>query len=63
MKVFKQFNSDGPVCPICKTRKNGETVLVPIKGSEDGNNMQAEQVHLKCFNLINSIIDMGGVLV
>lgn len=53
MRTFEGFNdSNGVVCPVCKTSKNVETVLVPITGTEDDGVMQAKQVHKKCFDLL-----------
>ena len=59
MRTFKHFNaSNGATCPICKTSKNCETVLVPIPGTEDGFNVEAKQVHKKCYDLV---AEMAGV--
>ena len=52
MKAFPHFNQDNDaVCPMCKTNEDCETVLVPIPGTEEGNIMQARQVHKKCYDL------------
>ena len=52
MRTFAHFNqSHGAVCPWCKTNEDCETVLVPIPGTEDGNIMEAQQVHKKCYDL------------
>ena len=48
MKVFKKFNKSGKPCLVCGTRKIKETVLVGRDGTEDGNFMEAEQIHLEC---------------
>ena len=50
MRTFEKGNWSSPetLCPICKTQDKGEVVLVPIAGTEDGNNMEAIQVHTKC---------------
>jgi transcription initiation factor IIE alpha subunit len=37
--------------PICKTNKDGETVLIAIEGTEKNNIAQAIQVHLECLDL------------
>ena len=53
MRVFKGFNADfGNVCPVCKTAKNVQTVLVPIPGTEDDGICEARQVHKKCYDLV-----------
>lgn len=58
MRTFPHFNqSNGAVCPMCKTNEDCETVLVPIPGTEDGNIMQARQVHKKCYDLALKRLD------
>jgi len=52
MKVFKGFNEWGPACPICNTKKDCETVLVPIHGTQQGNKERVQQVHKDCVVLI-----------
>jgi len=56
LRVFEGFNPVGEACPVCHGRKNVETVLVPIPGTEDGSVMQARQVHKKCYDLL---VEMG----
>ena len=52
MKIFKKPNiENGWKCPICNTSKEKEVVLVGIIGTENGNNIQAEQIHLDCIEL------------
>jgi hypothetical protein len=52
MKIFKNRNLSGnDTCPICKTSKNGETVLIAIEGTQKGNIAQGMQFHLECLNL------------
>jgi hypothetical protein len=43
--------SDKNVCPICKTNKDGKTVLIPILNTHIENNIEARQVHLECLDL------------
>jgi len=38
-------------CEICKTNREGEAVFVGIDGTEEGNNMRAGFVHVKCLSL------------
>jgi len=54
MRTFKHFNSfnTSDVCPICGTNNDKEVILVPIKGTEEGNNIQAIQVHTDCLNCL-----------
>ena len=53
MKVFKKPNiSAGWKCPVCKKSDNEEVVLIGIVGTQEGNNIQAEQFHLKCLDLL-----------
>lgn len=68
MRTFKHFNSEASrPCPICGTLDDKETMLIGIYGTQDGNNVQAIQVHTEClqegliynkdFNLIYTIAD------
>lgn len=53
MRTFPHFNSShGDVCPLCKKGQDAETVLIPIPGTEDGHNIQAQQWHKKCYDLL-----------
>lgn len=48
-RTFKGFNSNnGEICPICGGGDDKETVLIPIDGTQSGNNCQAMQFHLEC---------------
>jgi hypothetical protein len=52
MRTFKKPNlSDNWKCPICNTNELKEVVLIGIAGTESGNNIQAEQIHLDCIEL------------
>jgi len=51
MRTFAGFNPAGPPCPICKTRADVETVLVPIPGTEHDRIVEARQVHKRCYDL------------
>jgi hypothetical protein len=49
MRTFEHFNTYGPdVCPICGTNDDKEIMLIPIKGTKSGNNIQAIQTHTDC---------------
>lgn len=53
MREFEHPNySCGFVCPVCKTSTDKPVVLVGIPGTEDGWNMEAEQVHALCQSLV-----------
>jgi hypothetical protein len=53
MNTFKHFNSDkGDICPVCLTKKDCETILVPVHGTEDDGSCEAIQVHKKCYDLV-----------
>ena len=51
MRVFKHPNIHNFGCPICKTAKDAPVVLVGVPGTEDGNVMEAKQVHSECYVL------------
>lgn len=53
MRIFQKPNKKNNWrCPICNTNKDGEVVLIEIEGTEKDNIVEAEQVHLKCLDLI-----------
>ena len=53
MKIFKHANLSGiNTCLICKKAEDKPVVLVGIVGTEEGNNMQATQIHVDCINLL-----------
>ena len=59
MRAFAHPNTSGGwECPVCKTDKDAPVVLVGIPGTEDGNIMQAEQVHAKCYELFCEMRDI-----
>ena len=52
MNVFKKPNlSGGWKCPVCGKSDKKEVVLIGIEGTQEGLNIQAEQVHLDCIEL------------
>ena len=59
MRVFQSPNY-GPdnswTCPLCNQSTNKPVVLVPIKGTEDDGNVQAQQIHYQC------CLDLAGQL-
>lgn len=48
MRTFEHFSKGDHICPICGTDEDKETILIPIFGTQDGNNIQAAQVHTEC---------------
>jgi len=58
MREFKHPNMTNFKCPICGSNKDKPVVLVGIPGTEEGGNMQAEQVHTECFKLHCSMNDI-----
>ena len=53
MRTFKEPNlSNDWKCPICDTNDVKEVVLIGIVGTESGNNIQAEQFHMDCIDLV-----------
>lgn len=51
MKVFEHPNLDKFICPICNTSEDKPVVLIGVDGTQEGNNMQAAQIHLYCIDL------------
>lgn len=63
MRVFAGFNSsNGEVCPLCNTASDEETVLIPIPGTEDGNIVEARQVHKRCYDTAIEITNQRVLL-
>jgi hypothetical protein len=52
MKIFDHPNTFGGwKCPICKQDTDKPVTLIGIAGTEEGNNMKAEQFHVDCLDL------------
>ena len=47
MRTFKQFPEE-TICKMCGTNTNKECILIPVDGTQDGNNTQAIVVHTDC---------------
>ena len=64
MKTFDHPNiSNDWKCPICNTNEDKPVTLIGIVGTEEGNNMQAEQFHADCVtNLTFSYYKEQGIL-
>jgi len=48
MKTFKNWNWGEWKCPLCDTNNDWEVILVPIIGTQEGNLVEAKQIHTKC---------------
>lgn len=46
-RIFEHFPKQIK-CPICDTNKDKPAVLIPISGTQEGNNIQAITVHHDC---------------
>lgn len=46
-RTFTHFPED-TTCPVCGTNDDGETVLMPIDGTQDANLCEAQPIHLAC---------------
>ncbi len=58
MRIFKKFNgANGVTCPVCDTAKEVETVLVPIPGTENGNNVECKQIHKACYDVVKAMYE------
>jgi len=63
MREFPHPNiSNNWQCQICKSNKDAPVVLVGIPGTEDGNVMEAEQVHSECYVLVCKMHDLDYYL-
>ena len=61
LREFEEPNvSGGFVCPICGSSEIKPIVLVGIPGTEDGNNMKAQQIHSFCYE--NAVRILGGYI-
>jgi len=45
--MFDHFPKESK-CPVCGTSDDKPCVLVPIHGTQDGNNVEAQPVHADC---------------
>lgn len=51
MRTFEHFPKEVK-CPVCDTSDDKEAVLVGIIGTEDGNLIQSQPIHLECIDLL-----------
>jgi hypothetical protein len=60
MRVFDKPNLHfGWKCPICGTSEVKPVVLVGIDGTEEDGNVQAEQYHVDCIELTQTVLISG----
>ena len=53
MREFKHPNTSNKwKCTICGTNDDKPVVLVEVIGTKDGYNVEAEQIHADCINLV-----------
>jgi hypothetical protein len=52
MRFFKHFPEQS-ICPICKTNKDTECFLMPIDGTQEDNNCEAQPTHKHCVDSIH----------
>jgi len=55
MRAFEHPNMTNFKCPICLTTADRPVVLVGIPGTEDGNVIEAKQVHAECYRLFKKM--------
>ena len=64
MKIFANPNlSNKWKCPICGTNKDIPVILIPVYGTEEGNNMQARQYHVDCIDLMERDLPNGQKII
>lgn len=51
MEIIERPNLDNFVCPICGKSDNKPVTLIPINGTEEGNNVEVKQIHIGCISL------------
>jgi hypothetical protein len=52
MKIFQNANiACDWECPICHKNINKPVALIRIFGTQDGNNIEAKQIHVDCIEL------------
>jgi len=51
LKYFDHFNTNTIPCPVCQTRTDIKTILIPIDGTKEDGICEAIQVHLDCIDL------------
>ena len=56
MRVFEHPNTSHDwFCPVCRTSADFPVTLVGIPGTEDDGVMQAEQIHVACYEHIKKM--------
>lgn len=57
MRTFDHF-PETTICPICKTNEDKRCCLVPIDGTEENNNVEAQPVHIHCLLGVGVIYEL-----
>ncbi len=52
MRVFEHPNLENFKCPICGTSDDKPVTLIGINGTQEGFNIEANQYHIDCIELI-----------
>ena len=60
MKIFEHPNMSDFTCPICLKGDDKPVTLIGIAGTAEGNNMQAEQFHVDCIDLLSDTFPDGN---
>lgn len=53
MRLFDKFPEER-TCPVCNSNEVGKCFLIPIHGTGEGYNYEAQPVHYRC---LNDIVD------
>ena len=59
-RVFDGFNPAGPPCPICRTKADTKTILVPIPGTWQDGLQECRQTHTACWDLVQMMAALEG---
>jgi len=61
MRTFEHFPQD-IICILCRTNDDKPCILIPIDGTEDGWNCEAEPVHVDCMLIGFRYLKEAGVV-
>ena len=61
-RTFDKFPLN-ETCPVCGTNEQGECVLIPVDGTEDGSVCEAVPVHRDCINASVCRIDSSRTVI
>lgn len=63
MVIFDEFNINGNFCPICRTKENKKTLLIPRVWTMKDKIIEATQVHLECIQLVMTKCDDDNIVI